>query len=72
LWIAASVSFFEADVTSTVSIAEAGKEIRKAHGDPTVLVSRSGSCAFREGAISLSSALVTIYSNCLIPKKIHF
>jgi hypothetical protein len=44
--IAAGVTFYKADVTSTASIAEAGKEIREAHGDPTVLVSHFGSRSF--------------------------
>lgn len=38
----ANVSFYKASVTSSESIAAAAKAIRKAHGDPTVLVNNAG------------------------------
>lgn len=38
-WKAAGISFYQLDVTSSSQIAEVAKEIRKAHADPTVLVS---------------------------------
>ena len=41
LAIAEAAVFFEVDITSSGSIAEAAKEIREKHGDPTVLVGRT-------------------------------
>lgn len=36
---ASGITFYECDVTSTSQVAAVGEKIRKAHGDPTVLVS---------------------------------
>lgn len=37
-----NVTFYQADVSSTKSIAEAAAAIRKRHGDPTILVNNAG------------------------------
>lgn len=36
---ASGIAFFKMDVTSSSEIAEVAAEIRKSHGEPTVLVS---------------------------------
>ncbi|TVY33278.1 Dehydrogenase [Lachnellula subtilissima] len=38
----AGIHFYEADVTSSVQIANAAAEIRKVHGSPTVLINNAG------------------------------
>ena len=39
---ASNIHFFKADVTSSSQIASVASEIRKAHGDPTVLINNAG------------------------------
>jgi len=39
---AVGIHFYEADVTSSAQIAKAATEIRKAHGNPTVLINNAG------------------------------
>lgn len=39
---ASGIYFYEADVTKSAQIADAAAEIRKAHGNPTVLINNAG------------------------------
>ena len=38
----ATVSFYRVDITSSENIAEVAKQIRKEHGDPTILINNAG------------------------------
>ncbi|KAF8867145.1 NAD(P)-binding protein [Acephala macrosclerotiorum] len=40
--LSANVAFYQCDVTSTKNIAAVAKEIRKDHGDPTVIINNAG------------------------------
>lgn len=44
-----NVTFYQTDITSAESLSETGTDIRKSHGDPTVIVNNAG--VFQHGTI---------------------